>query len=75
MAKISRKQAMLNNLIANVVVAEYEYEKGEISLETFGYAYQTNKEFAIRWLPSQEWREFRESLIIKKVAALFDKSA
>jgi len=71
MDKIPKTQAMLNHLIANVIVAESEYNARKISLETFRYAYNTNKGYALRWLPDNELTEFRNYMSRNSLDKLF----
>ena len=74
MAKISKKAAMLNTLICNVLIAKDDYVDGKISLETLEVVYKQSNSFVMCHLSDEAWREFRDYHAVKFVKNLL-KSA
>lgn len=71
MAKISKKEALYNNLVCNVIIAEQEYTDGLISEETLIYMYKAmkstvrdhcDKEFRAHWENSRAVNRIKKLL-------------
>ena len=72
MARISKRQAMFNTLVVNVIVAEKDYREGNLTLEMLLLIYRQNRIFAIQHLNDlydKEWYQSHAVNRIKKIIA------
>ena len=74
MAKISKKAAMLNSLICNVLIAKDDYTEGKISLETLEVVYKQSNNFVMCHLSDAAWREFRDYHAVKYVKEILGRA-
>ena len=72
MARITKKQAMFNTLLCNVIVAESDFQDGKISVETLKVVYKQTNSFIMVHMSDEFWREFREYHTVVKVKAIVD---
>lgn len=71
MAKISKKQALVNTVICDVIVALADFEQHKISKETLEYAYKMSR--GLVWhFDEKGQKEFREHAAIREVKALLE---
>ena len=75
MAKISKRQAMFNTLIVNVVFAVGDYKEGRISEETLLMIYRQNRLFAIQHLNDLYDAQWYESNAVNSVKEIILKNA
>ena len=75
MARISKRQAMFNTLVANTICAGYDYEDGKITLETLLAIYRQNRMFAIQHLSDLYDAQWYESNAVNKIQEIISETA
>ena len=75
MAKISKRQAMFNTLVVNVVFAESDYREGKFTLETLLMIYRQNRMFAIQHLNDLYEKEWYKSHAVNRIQEIISETA
>lgn len=75
MARISKRQAMFNTLVANTICAGIDYEGGKITLETLLAIYRQNRLFAIQHLNDLYDKEWYQSYAVNKIQQIISETA
>ena len=70
--KISKKQAMLNTLICDMIVAMHDYNDKRITKETLEYLYKRINSFVVCHLDQNAFREFREQHAVIAVKQILE---
>lgn len=69
MARITKKQAMLNTALVQVLMARDKYIANEMSKETLEYAYQLNKRWVMYHMDQNAFSVFINNYVVKEVEA------
>ena len=75
MAKISKRQAMFNTLVVNVVFAESDYREGKFTLETLLMIYRQNRMFAIQHLNDLYDAQWYKSHAVNRIQEIISETA
>lgn len=70
MKKMTKKEAMYNTLICDMILIYHKYKEGSVSLDTMKTLYTSHNIFTIRYLEGKYRSEFTKHHVVAAIRTL-----